>query len=402
MEFQSDGLYSDETFMNRTNIGESPLKDFTLCLRFNVNYLRTPLTNILSYTTQESPDSIYVRIIRVDKNNIRTPYELKVCRFEKDCNSYVLGMKIQQTWRHICYVFGTQETGMTMELTTQLYLDGKKVDTTKVDIAREDFTPLSNRGALILGQDNDEYLYGGLFDRYQAFSGKVTQVEIWNTTLTPNDIKPLSQCQTVPRLKEHQVVTWADSSSWIVNNVNLMDQPLKDLCLFQPAVFLWPSKNSFVGIKKMCDIIGGRLPVVGSTVGDEVESLHKTQLDIFSHMVPYNVSDVCYNGPDKVEFWLATNRLDTYPDWSNPYDRSQNFDDYNITGGDEYCSYLWGPQAWSNQCVDGWTCGVCHLTEADPDQYVLYLKGLCAGSIKWQYDLQYYVDGLWDGRPHFK
>ena len=51
-----------------------------------------------------------------------------------------------------------------------------------------------NEGALIIGQENDN-IYGGFFDITQAFSGKLTQTEIWNTILPPKEIEKIASCK---------------------------------------------------------------------------------------------------------------------------------------------------------------------------------------------------------------
>ncbi len=38
-------------------------------------------------------------------------------------------------------------------------------------------------GSLVLGQEQDGILYGGFFDKEQAFSGQISQAEMWNGML---------------------------------------------------------------------------------------------------------------------------------------------------------------------------------------------------------------------------
>ncbi len=49
-----------------------------------------------------------------------------------------------------------------------------------VTMMKESYLNLNNRGSLVLGQEQDGLLTGGFFDQEQAFSGQMTQVEMWS------------------------------------------------------------------------------------------------------------------------------------------------------------------------------------------------------------------------------
>ncbi len=56
-------------------------------------------------------------------------------------------------------------------------------------------------------KDNDSALQdspGGSFDSLQAFSGRVTEVQLWEGVLEASDIKAMAQCQTLePQVGEY-------------------------------------------------------------------------------------------------------------------------------------------------------------------------------------------------------
>ena len=58
----------------------------------------------------------------------------------------------------------------------------------KTVIVNDEFHELYAGGSFIIGQEQDGDQYGGFFDAAQSFSGKLAQVEMWNTELTLVDI----------------------------------------------------------------------------------------------------------------------------------------------------------------------------------------------------------------------
>ncbi len=66
---------------------------------------------------------------------------------------------------------------------------------------------------------------------------------------------------------------------------------------------------------------------------------------------------------------------------------------------DKKCAYAWGEGIDTSTCDNVFACGVCML----PRGKVYKLKGLCAEDIEDEdYDLDYYVYGNKNGKPHFR
>ena len=52
VELSMDGRHTIDTYLNHTEgIGPNNLTDFTVCLRFNVNFLKPKFSSIISYST---------------------------------------------------------------------------------------------------------------------------------------------------------------------------------------------------------------------------------------------------------------------------------------------------------------------------------------------------------------
>ena len=91
----------------------------------------------------------------------------------------------------------------------------------KNKIKKTKFNPLLSGGALILGQEQDgSGSAGGFFDIQQGWSGKLTQVEIWDTVLPMEDIVKMAKCEIPSTMMSNQVVSWL-SNKWKNNNVEI-------------------------------------------------------------------------------------------------------------------------------------------------------------------------------------
>ena len=60
-EMEMDGQNTIDSYLNHTEgIGQSNLTDFTICLRFNVNYLKPSYSSMLSYSTYLSDNALEI------------------------------------------------------------------------------------------------------------------------------------------------------------------------------------------------------------------------------------------------------------------------------------------------------------------------------------------------------
>ena len=76
-------------------------------------------------------------------------------------------------------------------------LYSKKSSGGTIVLTKEEYLPLHAGGSLILGQEQDGKLVGDdtfdpIFDPEQGLSGKLSQVELWNTVLNITEIKKLA------------------------------------------------------------------------------------------------------------------------------------------------------------------------------------------------------------------
>ena len=64
-ELSIDGIYTIDSYLNHTEgIGPNDLADFSLCLRYNINYLRPIINTMVSYSTRWSDNSLLLIFIK--------------------------------------------------------------------------------------------------------------------------------------------------------------------------------------------------------------------------------------------------------------------------------------------------------------------------------------------------
>ncbi|XP_077172262.1 neuronal pentraxin-2 [Paroedura picta] len=101
-------------------------------------------------------------------------------------------------WHHICITWTTRD-GL-----WEAFQDGEKLGTGD-NLAP--WHPIKPGGVLILGQEQDTV--GGRFDATQAFVGELSQFNIWDRVLKPEDIMNIANCSTnMPG----NIIPWVDNN----------------------------------------------------------------------------------------------------------------------------------------------------------------------------------------------
>ncbi|XP_070616339.1 neuronal pentraxin-2 [Erythrolamprus reginae] len=101
-------------------------------------------------------------------------------------------------WHHICITWTTRD-GM-----WEAFQDGEKLGTGE-NLAP--WHPIKPGGVLILGQEQDTV--GGRFDATQAFVGEMSQFNIWDRVLKPDDITKMANCSiNMPG----NIIPWVDNN----------------------------------------------------------------------------------------------------------------------------------------------------------------------------------------------
>ena len=130
-QFAMNGSYSIDYFLeHEEGIGPRNLTDFTLCIRFNPNYLRP--YGLLSYATFLDGDSLAMGFdIRSESLHLCVWKYFKLKQGKK-CKK-MENFRVHNEWHHFCWSYKTEDFDSdTKEITTKLYYNGKKVERSKI------------------------------------------------------------------------------------------------------------------------------------------------------------------------------------------------------------------------------------------------------------------------------
>ena len=128
-EFQMDGLFTEETYLNHSiGIGQNNLTEFTVCLRFNLNYLRGFYTTFLHYSSWFDDNSLVIDVTWFHGKH--GPLRLNIGKYYFKIGKENLfydfdSLNIHQQWFHLCYT--NKQDWNTYQVETNLYLNGEWV-----------------------------------------------------------------------------------------------------------------------------------------------------------------------------------------------------------------------------------------------------------------------------------
>uniref|UniRef100_T1JDF2 Pentraxin family member n=1 Tax=Strigamia maritima TaxID=126957 RepID=T1JDF2_STRMM len=164
------------------------LTDFTLChwSRINSNNFKGAT---FSYAVPTNDNGI---LVMLDQQN-QTISSVQFYQNNNKTEVITIGVE-KSKWIHTCIVWSSVEGSW------NLYINGKIQQTGKG--LSPDATVLPN-GVLILGQDQD--LIEQHFDKTQAHKGQMSEVNLWDHPLTPNDINKVYNCEYK---EEGNVISW--------------------------------------------------------------------------------------------------------------------------------------------------------------------------------------------------
>ena len=126
-----NGSYSADYFLeHEEGIGPRNLTDFTLCIRFNPNYLRP--YGLLSYTTFLDDNSLAMGFDIRSESLYLCVWKYLKRKQGKKCKK-MENFRVHNEWHHFCWSYKTVDLDSdTKEITTKLYYNGKKVERSKL------------------------------------------------------------------------------------------------------------------------------------------------------------------------------------------------------------------------------------------------------------------------------
>ena len=276
---------------------------------------------------------------------------------------------------------------------------------------KNEYHPLYAGGSFILGQEHDgrykKEFFNPKFDKVQSFSGKITQVEIWDIILTSEEIQDLAECNISTLRPENRVVTWEDTPYWLPNHAVFKDVPIKHLCHKNPISnqFIWPRAIDQAVFNSYCETMDGILPMTNN----KWQEVYNDTLHVFQSVndsFPSGFLDKtretgirCFSEISAIDFWMGMKRNPNNGKWYSPYNSDLDLSNLYLKAKSNYhnCVYIYDAKPKTSSCLKVYPCGICKISV----DKVLYLKGLCKDDLD-LYDEKYYVYGLKNNRPYFK
>ena len=242
---------------------------------------------------------------------------------------------------------------------------------------------------VVLGQEQDKLTDG--FNEDQSFSGRMSQVGLWNRILSREELEQMASCAI--EFPTGSVIPW-NMGSWNISDhvgqettkaTFCQDDPLEDILLISDPI----SADENL---ELCQKVGGSVPYASSA--SELEVVIKRVRSAFANArddtPPYTGSS----------FSLG-NRRDLEGRWVDPSSGSPSGggDFINHVRDSTRCArYLedLGPAAM--ECDHKVAGGVCFL----PKGHSLTLKGLTSSEVGTSFDRKFYIRGIRNGKPHLK
>ena len=243
-------------------------------------------------------------------------------------------------------------------------------------------------GALVIGQDQDQYLGG--YNKEQSIKGKLADLRIYTALLRSVAMANYTNCRDADMSEEKLVfdLTPTESRNLTLSNALLgnivIDDTLCQKMTGQDIIF--PQVRTFMENMKLCSSLGGSLKVPQSSMDNEAlfnrarDYLSKcpTQYSdflwlgiVYSHLkgelIHYSkLTTLTYSklNPSKVVY---PNQLDTCGTFNgSPFDSKKNFG------------------SWETRLCNDTRCGLCHF----PKINFITLRGLCKNSLL---DSKYFI-----------
>ncbi|XP_059494318.1 adhesion G-protein coupled receptor D2 [Stegostoma tigrinum] len=186
-------------------------------------------------------------------------------------------LKSDGLWHHFCVTW-QNENGAWF-----IYADGVKVSSGDGCYSSQ---IIAGNGTFIIGQDQDSL--GGAFKQNEAFSGNITDLNIWTQVLDANQIKAVSMCSFPQRYLIYQ---WNLTSLEIEPSVQIVELQLncKDLKISSGECQTFDAASGFKSqfgcenpLPFLCQLTKDTYLKLNKLQSDS-RSLFKTKLKAFSH-----------------------------------------------------------------------------------------------------------------------
>ncbi|XP_044847719.1 serum amyloid P-component-like isoform X2 [Mauremys mutica] len=162
---------------------DKPLQNLSVCLRFGCDLTRA--YSLFSYATKAKDNDFLLFKPKPGELNLYVGGELVTFKVPE-------GRDTSTGWVHVCASWESA-TGI-----AELWVNGNPLPRKGL---KKGYS-VSNQGVLVLGQEQDTP--GGNFDINQSFVGEITDVYMWDTLLSPDEVNLAMNNGVLP----HLILDW--------------------------------------------------------------------------------------------------------------------------------------------------------------------------------------------------
>lgn len=332
-----------------------------------------------------------------------------------------------QNYHHYCFLFTSQAQfpypGGYVNLTNKAYVDGNLVNEEMKTIIKSNYEELPRFVNVILGQRYRNT--ANTFLAEESFSGRIADVLMYRSALTPEMITSLANCKQNTE-NGNVILDWFVSAYNFVGDVSIEDVSKEAVFCRKPSdLALFNHGLSHDYLKFLCGKLGGFLPTFGQNVSER-KSIYDNIKDTFigavskltcivnedlsrsDNELKLSSSIKVLDSDSELYFWTGIKEDTSVSEevFLNEYTQEPikwEPDIYPGPLGNFSCTMARGHQYLvKKDCIlDTEPCGVCQ--EIEP-QKRLRLKGLCVEDLKADsdFDTEYYVYGLRNDRLYFR
>ena len=368
-----------------------PSKEFTICHWINIKFFNSGVAACLwSYCTIENKDD-KMECVQMSLHGVvdTANRNLEIHAHMNHWTIIALESFHHRTWNHLCWSFSVLTGNSTFYHNGDL-MKSMQVNTEGIDFAMKSSSKM-HKASFIFGQEPDS-IRGG-FDQHQAYLGDLSEFNVWNYTLSRNEIYHMATCAS---FMKGNVVAWELTNLVINKKLGIHNVVMTEfsrasrLCDIHNGLVIFPQKVEYPVAKEICKIHGGSLAVPYSA----------TENSFLRHIVEKNKDSCIDHGNSTTQnmVWLGAEKVDeiwykTLGDDRNKMNISSkhmlNFTNFlhSASSKNSECAILRKDGVWLegnyNLCAQLISlCTICRVHR----QPVFTLKGICYTSIiDWNY-----------------
>ena len=379
VSFQNSGGWSTDEWA----VFDKPiplLKEFTACHWERIRYFSSDIMSVWAYCIANKLQKSIINCTQLySYGNSTTANRQLVISGEVNFREFAVNIKEyrHRTWNHICWSYSS------LRNINKFYYNGKLIGVRSMNNGHPIPTPDElEMASFILGQEPDTF--NGKFSVSQLFNGEVSELNLWDTLLSDDDVLSLGQCKT---FLKGNILPW--EKQWIKNHGALItDVNAETFCKVERRLIIFAKKHPRPIARDLCTSHGGQLFTPNSM--EEKEEMINLLVKHKDVCMEENPSNPANNGKAA---WLGLTRDNHNWYFLNTEEEKgilnfTNWWKHSNTNKTTVCTFATTNGEWNYEeeesCVQLQLCTICIIIGTP----IFTINGLCHNN--W-FDYNYYL-----------